>query len=129
MKGGVGWGGGATKGEDERGVPSTPPTPCRRGRDSLLMSIWWVFYWSRDSFVLLLFPESSISLSEILRAAAQRTGCGFSVRLVTASCQRELIGSSQFDPGSFPYFDTDQLFSSEPTETCIQMPCLYITVK
>lgn len=32
----------------------------RGGRDPHLMSIWWVFCQSRDLFVLLLIPESSI---------------------------------------------------------------------
>lgn len=47
-----------------------------RGRDSPLMSIWWVFSWSRDLFVLLLFPESSIPPSlRIVRTLAQRVRC------------------------------------------------------
>lgn len=70
-----------------------------RARDSLLMSIWWVFSRSRDLFVLLLFPESSIPPSPPReRTPAQRIRRRCGVRLVTASRQRQLIGSSRIDP-------------------------------
>lgn len=70
-----------------------------RGRDSLLMSIWWVFSRCRDLFVLLLFPESSIPPSPPReRTLAQRIRRCCGVRLFTASCQRQLIGSSRIDP-------------------------------
>lgn len=44
-------------------------SPCKcgkgkeRSRDSALMSIWRVFCLSRDLFVLLLIPQSSLSVS------------------------------------------------------------------
>lgn len=81
-----------------------------RGRDSLLMSIWWVFSWSRDLFVLLLFPESSIP--PLLRKRGIRRCC--KVRLVMASCQTQLIGSSRIDPRSFPYLNCDLILLSGP---------------
>lgn len=83
-----------------------------RGRDSLLMSIWWVFCWSRDLFVLLLIPESFIPPSLCKRA--QRRRCRCSMRLVLASCQRQLIGSSWIDPRSFPHLNCDLILLSGP---------------
>lgn len=83
-----------------------------RGRDSPLMSIWWVFCWSRDLFVLLLIPESSVPPS--FCKCAQRRRCRCSMRLVLDSCQRQLIGSSWIDPISFPHLNCDLILLSGP---------------
>lgn len=83
------------------GGPCKQRTGRERSRDSLLMSIWWVFCWSLDLFVLPLIPESSIPPS--FRMWAQGRRCRCSVRLVMASWQRQLIGSSRIDPRSFPH--------------------------
>lgn len=101
-----------------------------RSRDSLLMSIWWVFSWSRDLFVLLLFPESSIPPSLCERGPpAQRTRCRCSVRLVKASCQRRLIGSSRIDPRSFPYLNCDLILLSGPLDMYLNAMLPYYTKK
>lgn len=47
------------------------------------------------------------SISPQVRTPAQRIRRRCSVRLVMASCQRQLIGSSRIDPRSFPYLNCD----------------------
>lgn len=79
------------------------------GRDPHLMSIWWVFCRSRDLFVLLLIPESSIPP----RWRAPGGGCRGGMGLVLlASCLGRLIGSSWIDPRSFPHLNCDLILHS-----------------
>lgn len=85
-----------------------------RDRDSLLMSIWWVFSWSRDLFVLLLFPESSIPPVLHKRGSRLRIRRRCRVGLVIDSRQRRLIGSSRIDPRSFSYLICDLILLSGP---------------
>ncbi len=47
------------------------------------------------------------SIPPQVRTPAQRIRCRCSVRLVMASCQRQLIGSSRIDPRSFSYLNCD----------------------
>lgn len=70
---------------------------------------------SSNEYLVGVLPESWLVCSSIIpwvlypsipplaRTAAQRIRCRCSVRLVMASCQKQLIGSSRIDPRSAPH--------------------------
>lgn len=86
-----------------------------RSSHSSLMSICWVFSWSRDLFVLLLFLESSLPPPLAGEDQAQ------------TEMSRQLIGSSWIDPRSQPYVSCERGPLSGPLDA--QMLCFRMTLK
>lgn len=62
-----------------------------------------------------------------VRTLAQRIRCRCSIRLATASCQRQLIGSSRFDPRSFLYLNCDLILLNGPFDMYSNVMLSYYT--